>query len=209
MQERQMILAPKQSNLGWAGRCGRAFFSAGAVSLALAGCASLLPTSDALTQTPWGSFDEAMRIYNSIDPSKTTVADLKVMGLDPFAQHNITILSYADLIRRFAPPGTSSLAALDAGLRKCIEAMQGCVGYEIEQRETHQDRVGNFWLDFLNFRREVLTSGWRFTATLVIDGDLVVHKVWSGQPSIHAVEHSRNPLGPAQGIGTASLLNWR
>ena len=93
MQERQMILALKQSNLGRAGRCGRAFFSAGAAILALAGCASLLPTSDALTQTPWGSFDEAMRIYNSIDPSKTTVADLKVMGLDPFAQHNISILS--------------------------------------------------------------------------------------------------------------------
>lgn len=174
-------------------------------ALWLAGCASLLPTSNTATQTPWGSFDEAMRMFDSIQPSKTTSQDLKAMGLDPFVQANIAILNYADLIRRFAPPGSSSLADLDPALRRCIEAIDNCRGYEIDQRETHQEHIGNFWLDFLNFRRVVKTTGWRFTATLVINGDLVVHKVWSGQPAVRAVEDTRNPLGPAQGIGLSNL----
>lgn len=177
----------------------------GAIVLALGGCSSLLPTSDTATEAPWNSFAEAMRMFNAITPSQTTAADLEAMGLDPFAQDNITILNYSDLIRRFAVPGTNSLADLDVGLRQCIEATQDCRGYEIEQRETHHDRVGNFWLDFLNFRRIVKTTGWRFTATVVINRGLVVYKVWSGQPSIREVEDVRNPLGPAQGIGLSNL----
>jgi hypothetical protein len=180
-----------------------------AVTLTLSGCAALLPTSEATTQTPWRSFDEAMRVYDSIEPSKTTATDLKAIGLDPFAQSNIAILDYTEVIRRFAPPGTGDLADLAPPLRKCLQSAQSCRGYEIDQKVTHQDHIGNFWLDFLNFRRTVKTTGWRFTATLVIDGDLVVHKAWSGQPSITALDDSRNPLGPAQSIGTASLPSWR
>jgi len=177
----------------------------GAVILAVGGCTSLLPTSETATEAPWSSFDEAMRMFNAITPSKTTTAELKAMGLDPFAQDNIRILNYSDLIRRFAVPGTNSLADLDVGLRQCIEATQDCLGYEIEQREIHQDHVGNFWLDFLNFRRVVKTTGWRFTATVVIHRGVVVYKVWSGQPAIREVEDVRNPLGPAQGIGLSNL----
>jgi hypothetical protein len=175
----------------------------------LSGCSSLLPTRETATETPWKNFDEAMRMFNAITPFKTTTVDLKALGLDPFAQENITILNYSDLIRRFAVPGTNSLADLDAGLRQCIEAAQNCQGYEIEQREIHHDRTGNFWLDLLNFRRIVKTSGWRFTATLVINRDLVVYKVWSGQPAIREVEDVRNPLGPAQGIGLSDLPSIR
>jgi hypothetical protein len=179
------------------------------VVAAISGCSSLLPTSETATQAPWSSFDEALRMFDAITPSKTTTADLKAMGVDPFAGDNITILNYSDLIRRFAVPGTNSLADLDVGLRQCIEATQNCQGYEIEQRETHHNRTGNFWLDFLNFRRVVTTTGWRFTATIVINRDLVVYKVWSGQPAIREVEDVHNPLGPAQGIGLSNLPPWR
>jgi hypothetical protein len=180
-----------------------------AIAAALSGCSSLLPTAETATLVPWRSFDEALRMFNSITPSKTTTAELKAMGLDPFAEDNITILNYADLIRRFAVPGTNSLGDLDVGLAQCIEAKQDCQGYEIEQRETHHDHVGNFWLDFLNFRRIVKTSGWRFTATVVIKRDLVVYKLWSGQPAIREVEDVRNPLGPLQGTGLSNLPSWR
>ncbi len=186
---------------------GRAFLCA--VAMSLIGCSSLLPTAELATEAPWRSFDEARRSFDSIKPAKTTTADLKAMGIDPFAQDNITILNYADLVRRFAVPGSNSLAALDVGLRQCIEATLNCQGYEIEQRETHHDRTGNFWLDFLNFRRIVRTTGWRFTATLVMNRDLVVYTLWSGQPSIREVEDQRNPLGPAQGVGLSTLQLWR
>jgi len=175
--------------------------------LATGGCATLLPSADTATQKPWGSFDEAMRMFEAIVPSTTTRADLKAMGLDPFTEDNITILNYADLIRRFAVPGTNSLADLDSELARCLQGRNYCSGYEIEQRELHRDHTGNFWLDFLNFRRVVRTTGWRFTATVVINRDLVVYKVWSGQPSIREVEDVRNPLGPAQNLSLSGLLN--
>jgi hypothetical protein len=186
-----------------------ALFGWALVAALSGGCSSLLPTSETATEMPWRSFDEAMRVFNAITPSRTTTADLKAMGLDPFAQENITILNYADLIRRFAVPGTNSLAELDVGLRQCIEATRNCQGYEIEQREMHRNHTGSFWPDFLNFRRIVKTTGWRFTATLVINRDLVVYKVWSGQPAIREVEDVRNPLGPAQGIGLSDLPSIR
>lgn len=180
-----------------------------ALALCIGACSNLLPSSDTSTQAPWRSFDEALRMFNSITPGKTTVADLKEMGLDPFAQDNIAILNYADLIRRFAVPGTNSMADLDAGLVQCVAARQECQGYEIDQRESHKDHIGNFWLDFLSFRQIVRTSGWRFTATIVIHRDLVVYKVWSGQPATREVEDVRNPLGPAQGIGLGDLPSIR
>ena len=180
-----------------------------ALALFLGGCSSLLPSSDTSTQAPWRSFDEALRMFNSITPAKTTVADLKDMGIDPFAQDNIAILNYADLIRRFAVPGTNSMADLDTGLVQCVAARQECQGYEIDQRESHKDHIGNFWLDFFKFRQVVRTSGWRFTATIVIHRDVVVYKVWSGQPATREVEDVRNPLGPAQGIGLGDLPSIR
>jgi hypothetical protein len=87
--------------------------------------------------------------------------------------------------------------------------MLECRGYEIDLRDIHHDHAGNFWLDFLNFRRIVRTTGWRFTATLVINRDIVVYKLWNGQPSIREVEDSRNPLGPAQGLGLSTVQSLR
>lgn len=175
----------------------------------LCGCTTLLPTAQTATQAPWRSFDEAMRMFDAITPAKTTAADLKAMGLDPFAEDNITILNYADLLRRFALPGANNLADLDPGLMQCLQAKLDCIGYEIEQREINKDHIGNFWLDFLDFRRIVKTSGWRFSATFVINHGVVVYKVWGGQPSIREVEDVRNPLGPAQGIGLSNLPSFR
>jgi len=180
-----------------------------AFAMYLSGCSSLLPTTKVATEAPWQSFDEAMLAFDSIKPAKTTITDLKAMGIDPFSHDNVTILNYADLIRRFAVPGSNSLADLDAGLRQCIEAMLNCQGYEIDLRDIRHDRTGNFWLDFLNFRRIVKTTGWRFTATLVINRDIVVYKLWNGQPSIREVEDSHNPLGPAQGLGLSTLQSLR
>ena len=42
---------------------------------------------------------------------------------------------------------------------------------------------------------------------LLISGNTVVYKLTGGQSNIHEHEHSRNPLGPFQGIGESRLLN--
>lgn len=43
-----------------------------------------------------------------------------------------------------------------------------CFAYEIEQKSIERKRFGNFWLDFLNFKRQVNISGWQFDAVFVI-----------------------------------------
>ena len=55
-------------------------------------------------------------------------------------------------------------------------------------------------LDSLNFKRRTEISGWRFTGLIVLKDDLVVYKLWGGQPSIKESEETRNPLGPFQGV---------
>lgn len=183
------------------------FLSAAAVLL-LGGCASLLPRGQAQTIKPWASFDQAHTAYEHIQPFKTTVESLREMGIDPAVTPNITILSYADIIRRLLPPSGSDIV-LDPGIRDCLKAQGGCRGYEIDQRHTDRKRVGNFWLDFLNFRRETTTTGWRFNMLLLVVDDRVVYKLWGGQPDISEVEATRNPLGPLQGLGESSLGRFR
>jgi len=67
-------------------------------------------------------------------------------------------------------------------------------------------RYGNFLADFLNFKRKVDVAGWRFNGVILIRDGIVVYKLTSGQPAIHELEESRNPLGPFQGLGESRML---
>jgi hypothetical protein len=76
----------------------------------------------------------------------------------------------------------------------------------MEPSKMDQTRVGNFFLDFLNFKRHTLTTGWKFSALIVVVDDKVVYKQWTGQPKIESTELRSNPLGPLQGMGEALKL---
>ena len=60
-------------------------------------------------------------------------------------------------------------------------------------------------LDFMNFKRDTHTTGWKFSALIVIIEDKVVYKQWSGNPNIDRNESQNNPLGPLQGAGGKTL----
>ena len=64
-----------------------------------------------------------------------------------------------------------------------------------------RQRVGNFWVDSLDFRRETVTTGWSVEVLLVFVDDTLVYKLMGGQPTIREVEVQRKPLGPLQGWG--------
>ena len=70
-----------------------------------------------------------------------------------------------------------------------------------------RERKGSFWADFLNFQRRTETTGWRFTALVLLVNDLVVYRSWSGQPAIDEKEVTHNPLGPFQDIGPSVVPN--
>lgn len=171
------------------------------LALALAGCSSLLPKEDTITQSGWQTFDEARGAYDRIVPGVTDAIGLAELGLDPFKDPNIAILNYADLVRRLAGNASGAPDYLDPAVRDCVLAREGCRAYEVDIKHVERKREGNFWVDFLNFRRMTNITGWRFNAVLVLKGDRVVYKLWSGLPATREVENVHHPLGPLQGIG--------
>lgn len=172
----------------------------------MAGCANLLPQGHQETTTPWTDYVGARAIYDQIKPGITTLADLQKLGIDPAHTPNVASLGYADVLRRFNIMPGMDLSQLDGGLRDCVADNQHCFAIEMQQSRLNRKRVGNFWLDILNFKREIEITGWQFNALIVIRNDTVAHKLWSGNPNMRQSENERNPLGPLQGIGSGLLV---
>lgn len=141
-------------------------------------------------------------MFDKIVPGKTSLAELKALGVDPDKTPNVALLSNTDLLRRLLPSTSFDLRQLDEGLQECITAKDNCFGYEIEQLSLERKRRGNFWLDFLNFRRQIDITGWQFDAVVVVKKGTVVYKIWSGKPSVRKFEEELSPLGPLQGLGS-------
>jgi hypothetical protein len=167
------------------------------------GCAKLLPRSRSDATPTWESFDAAREAYDRIVPYRTTASEMSKFGYDPFSNQNIVILSYADILRRLIPANPVPSLTLDSGIIDCVSAQDQCRAYEIDAKNVRRKRLGNFWLDFLNFKRRTEVTGWRFNALVLLKHDLVVYKLWGGQPMIREIEENVNPLGPFQGAGEA------
>ncbi|HEY3077336.1 MAG TPA: hypothetical protein VGJ74_19360 [Burkholderiales bacterium] len=168
----------------------------------LAGCSSLLPQSREVTASPWQSYQDAQETFDKIIPGTTTIAELRLMRLDPGSNANIAILNYADVMRKFLLNQSFSIKDLDSGVRECVGAKIGCRGFEVNQSTVHKQRVGNVVVDLLGFHRETHTAGWRFNGLILIKDGIVVYKLTGGQPLIQQTEESQNPLGPVQAIGS-------
>ena len=175
---------------------------AGALT-SLLGCSSLLPNESKTTQTRWTTYEQAETEFSGIHPGETTLKQLKALGLDPATTPNVEVLSHADLLRRLEAVAAFDTAALDPAIKGCVAARQKCYAYHLQQTLMKRDRVGNFWLDMLNFKKITDVTGWQFDALVIISNELVVYKTWSGKPNIHEVEQERHPLGPLQGIGSS------
>ena len=175
-----------------------------ALLLLASGCAQLLPRTQAEVDSPWKSFEQARDAIESIEPGRTTTADLRGLGIDPYASPNVQLLTYSDITLRF--PVNIPHERLDAGLRECLEAGKACTGYSINVREVKRERVGGFWADAFGFKRVVEVTGWSFNALVLLVGDRVVYTLYGGQPQVREHEVTRQPLGPAQNFGDSLPL---
>lgn len=167
----------------------------------LTGCSGLLPRAEFATQETWKDYESAKAAIERIAPLQTRRADLSADGIDPRSNAAVTILSFSDVVQRFAVGAAIKQEELDPGIRQCLTAGKACTGYAILVRRTSRKRIGNFWLDSLNFHRETDVTGWTFNALVLFVGDLVVYTLHGGQPRVHEKEVTRNPLGPLQGWG--------
>lgn len=182
-------------------RLARRAVACAVAALFAAGCAELLPKASSEIASPWKSYEEAKAAADRIVPFKSTTAELKALGFDPFAIPNVQLLNFSDIVLRFPLSANLPLDKLDPGLRQCFEAGNKCEGYSVIVRETKRDRVGNFWLDSLQFKRVTDVTGWSFNALILIVDGRVVYVIHGGQPSIREMEVNRQPLGPLQGWG--------
>lgn len=174
----------------------------------LAGCASLLPKGSSETPSGFDSFEAAREALERVEPYQTTVAQLRDFGFDVQASANVRLIPYPEVIGRLAPNQNVPLEMLDRGIRDCIEARQACKAYEFTWGRTVSKREGNFWLDFLNFRRRTETSGWHFQGLVVVRNGVVLFRNHGGEPQIRQTERKTNPLGPLQpaGEGAGALV---
>lgn len=173
----------------------------------LAGCSSMLPRSNNESAS-FQSFEEARKAIENLVPMRSNLEQLASLGVDPFKLPNTLILSYPDLVRRFAPGNVLSKDDLDPGIVTCLNARNACRGWELKVERISRVRTGGFVSDFLNFSRRTESSGWRFNALILMVDGVVVYRAWGGQPLLNAVDVQRNPLGPLQNIGASVVTEF-
>ncbi|HBG08212.1 MAG: hypothetical protein A2075_05355 [Geobacteraceae bacterium GWC2_58_44] len=159
------------------------------------GCAALLPRGKVIAESPWPRYTDARDAFDAIVVGKTTTEDLKVLGFDIVSSPNLKVLNYLDIA---ATVQAIPIQELDPGLQACLRARSDCHAYVFEPRRTYTKRVGNFWLDILNFRRKTHETGWRFRALVVFVNHHVAYKLSSGEPKVDQLQDNVNPLGPFQ-----------
>ncbi len=177
-------------------------------SLLIGGCSSLLPKSQ--TESPtFQNFDDARLAIESLVPTKSNLSTLSAMGIDPAKQPNTLILTHSDIVKKVVNGSVLSKDDLDPGIVKCLNARDACRGWELNVARISKARTGNFFADFINFKRRTETTGWRFNALILMVNDVVVYRAWGGQPVVNEVEVNTNPLGPFQDMGPAVITNGR
>jgi hypothetical protein len=173
-------------------------------SLVASGCADLLPRSRSEPHSGFETFEAATAALNQSVPYSTTLPQLKALGFDLDTSTNATLIPYPQLIARLAPNASIPLEAMDRGLRDCINARHECQVYEFNVSRESRQREGNFFLDFLNFRRTTVIRGWRFQSLWVVRDGLLLFRSHGGQAKIDRTEQEVRPLGPFQPAGESA-----
>jgi hypothetical protein len=190
-----------------ASRSGAAARRAGALitCLFVSGCSTWLPSSRTEVISDWNSYADAVQSVSAITPYQSTRQTVHLQGLDPDTNPAVTVMSFSDVLFRFAAATLIKPEEVDRGIRDCLQAGKRCNGYAIIVEKLHRQRVGNFWWDSLNFKRQTMTTGWRVEVLLVFVDDALVYELIGGRPTIHEMDLRRNPLGPLQGWGDQPL----
>jgi len=186
----------------------RVFFALAILVTGITGCSSLLPNSHSEASS-FKTFEEARAAIESLIPMQSNQDTLTALGIEAGKQPNTTLLTHADVVRRFVPGSVLTKQDLNAGIVACIEAKDSCRGLEVLASRIDKVRSGNFFADFLNFSRRTDTTGWRFNALILLVDNVVVYRTWGGQPAVNETEVHRNPLGPLQDVGPSTVTTAR
>ena len=172
------------------------------------GCRTLLPSGIEQDTTHWRSYEQIEDTFSLIEANSTTLEDLSALGIDFKTTPNITKLTYLDVMERFKLDSTIfSGVKLPPGVEAALNNHDKCFAYEIVIGTTRRARVGSFWKDVLGFEQITKTTGWAFKALVVIDGNIVMYVLHSGQPKIERTLRNKKPLGPLQSLDGGTLID--
>ena len=171
-----------------------------ALILLMSGCESALPHQTVVTESPWEEFAEAKESYDRIEINRTTQEQLHELGFHPFRNDNVAILSYMDVYEIFVPNASRTLEETPEGVQLCIESRDRCNGMRQLVMYEEDREYGNFWSNLFQFRIREERAGWLFESTLVLVDDVVVYKLWEGNPAILKRKDKVQPLGPFNDI---------
>ena len=183
------------------------------------GCAtqSLLPTRGVYTESSFETYVQVESVVDKIVVGETKYSDLVNIGLDLENIPNVKKLTYLDVMSKFKLDSPSRFTLfnkieLPIGVLKTLAARENGLAYEINLERLKNKREGSVFLDMLNFRKTVHTTGWNISVLILIVDDTVEYVLYSGEKNIDRLEKEKNPLGPFQGfdggdiIGAASEL---
>ena len=164
------------------------------------GSTSWLPSRSVNTQSQWQSYQEVESVVKGIKHGHT-LQDVKELGLDVYKTPNVQLLTYLDIAKRFGLIGLKDQSVtIPDGVRRLMEAAEKGKGYELAVEATSHKRVGSFWADFFQFRKQTHSTGWRLSVLLIVVDDKVEYVLYKGNPNIDKLEKEKNPLGPFQKI---------
>jgi hypothetical protein len=72
-------------------------------------------------------------LFVKIHPFETHRPDVHGMGLDPFKNPSVSLLTYSDLVQRFGTGNVLRADQLERGIRECMESGKRCTGYQLNQ----------------------------------------------------------------------------
>ena len=177
------------------------------------GCAtqSLLPTQGIYTESSFDTYNQVEGVVNDIVLGETKYSDLITMGLDLEKMPNVKRLTYLDVMSKFKLDSPSRYTLfnkieLPEGVLKMLASRENGLAYEINLERLRNKREGSVFLDMLNFRKTIHTTGWKISVLILIVDDTVEYVLYSGEKNIDRLEKEKNPLGPFQGFDGGDII---
>jgi len=177
------------------------------------GCAtqSLLPTQGIYTESSFDTYTQVESVINHIVIGETKYSELITMGLDLEKMPNVKRLTYLDVMSKFKLDSPSRYTLfnkieLPGGVLKMLASRENGMAYEINLERLRNKREGSVFLDMLNFRKTIHTTGWKISVLILIVDDTVEYVLYSGEKNIDRLEKKKNPLGPFQGFDGGDII---
>lgn len=171
------------------------------------GCAAIsqkvMPSEGRPAVSQWKNYQSALDVFKKIEPGKTSLADLKKLGFDPDITPNTTFLNPITIRNLFLGTDTKApikFEDLPQDIQDYLKDFNNCLGFKFEQEVSYTEGKGSLVKRWLKFKKEDLTTGWRFEALIFMKKDTVAYVYWEGKPNIKDPRFKKDPLGPLTDI---------